>query len=88
MQVIGDEVGAEGLALAGRGLRDTTRLASSPAGVWRDILETNRDNLAPAVAAVTDALRRLLDDPDELARTFEAAGDWKRRLDAQFTEPA
>ena len=32
MQVVGDAVGQEGLALAGRGLVDTTRLASSPAG--------------------------------------------------------
>ena len=30
MQVVGDAVGQEGLALAGRGLADTTRLASSP----------------------------------------------------------
>jgi prephenate dehydrogenase len=88
MQVVGDAVGPDGLALAGRGLRDTTRLASSPAGVWRDILDTNRDNLAPAIDAVAGALRRLLDDPEALARTFDAAGDWKRRLDAQFDDPA
>ena len=31
MQVVGDAVGEDGLALAGRGLVDTTRLASSPA---------------------------------------------------------
>ena len=30
MQVVGEAVGADGLALAGRGLADTTRLASSP----------------------------------------------------------
>ncbi len=41
MQVIGDAVGDEGLALAGRGLVDTTRLASSPSGIWRDIAATN-----------------------------------------------
>ena len=37
MQVVGDAVGEDGLALAGRGLVDTTRLASSPAEIWRDI---------------------------------------------------
>ena len=31
MHVVGEHAGADGLALAGRGLRDTTRLASSPA---------------------------------------------------------
>src|SRR5438309_2220370 len=41
MQVVGDAVGQEGLALAGRGLADTTRLASSPADIWRDIAATN-----------------------------------------------
>ncbi|MGH2604820.1 MAG: prephenate dehydrogenase, partial [Dehalococcoidia bacterium] len=30
MHVVGERAGADGLALAGRGLRDTTRLASSP----------------------------------------------------------
>ena len=35
MQVVGDAVGADGLALAGRGLADTTRLASSPPDIWR-----------------------------------------------------
>src|ERR1051326_1577859 len=37
MQVVGDAVGDDGLVLAGRGLADTTRLASSPADIWRDI---------------------------------------------------
>ena len=32
MHVVGEHAGAEGLALAGRGLRDTTRLGASPAG--------------------------------------------------------
>src|SRR4029079_547634 len=34
MQVVGDAVGQDGLALAGRGLVDTTRLAGSPAEIW------------------------------------------------------
>ncbi len=46
MHVVGEHAGADGLALAGRGLRDTTRLASSPADIWRDIAATNQDNMA------------------------------------------
>jgi prephenate dehydrogenase len=40
MSVVGDAVGADGLALAGRGLADTTRLAASPPDIWKDIAAT------------------------------------------------
>ena len=49
MQVVGDAVGAEGLALAGRGLTDTTRLAASPADIWKDVAATNADEIGPAL---------------------------------------
>ena len=49
MHVVGEHAGAEGLALAGRGLRDTTRLASSPPDIWRDIASTNAANVAAAL---------------------------------------
>jgi prephenate dehydrogenase len=55
---------AELSALAGPGYRDMTRLASSPWGIWRDILATNPedvadalDSLIPKLAAVRDGLR-------------------------------
>ena len=41
--------GAERPAVAGRGLVDTTRLASSPADVWRDICATNADAIGAAL---------------------------------------
>ena len=57
MQVVGDAVGHEGLALSGRGLADTTRLASSPADIWKDIAATNADEIGPALDALIAASR-------------------------------
>src|SRR5205807_269065 len=69
MQVVGEAVGQDGLSLAGRGLADTTRLASSPADIWRDIVATNSDEIGPALdalVAVLQGLRRDLQDGDRL----------------------
>jgi prephenate dehydrogenase len=84
MHVIGEQAGPEGLALAGRGLRDTTRLASSPAGTWRDIGATNVDAIGGAIEALIAVLRRLkveLATGEELERIFESARHWKQVLD-------
>ncbi len=83
MQVVGAAVGAEGLALAGRGLRDTTRLATSPAGVWRDICGTNADEIGAALdalIAVLQDLRTDLDRGETLEQIFDAAAAWKTRM--------
>lgn len=85
MAVVGDAVADEGLALAGRGLRDTTRLASSPAGVWADICRTNAAPVREALDALIARLEQLrdgLEDPTAIARIFEDAGRWRARLDA------
>ena len=84
MQVVGERAGREGLRLAGTGLRDTTRLASSPAGTWRDVTATNVDALGAAIDDLTLALQRLktdLTDGLELERVFDHAAFWKRTLD-------
>ena len=85
MHVVGEAVGADGLRLAGRGLRDTTRLASSPAAIWRDIAATNPGQVAEALDALIVALTRLKSqaarpeaDFDEL---FASARHWKELLD-------
>jgi prephenate dehydrogenase len=83
MQVIGDAVGEDGLALAGRGLLDTTRLASSPSGIWKDIAATNADELRSALdalIAVLQDLRSDLDDGDRLADVFASANRWRETL--------
>jgi prephenate dehydrogenase len=83
MQVVGDAVGADGLALSGRGLADTTRLASSPADIWTDIAATNADEIGPALDAligVLQELRRDLPEGERLAEVFEDAARWRASL--------
>ena len=83
MQVIGDAVGEEGLGLAGRGLLDTTRLASSPSGIWQDIATTNADELRAALdglIAVLQDLRADVDKGERLAEVFGAANRWRNAL--------
>jgi prephenate dehydrogenase len=84
MQVVGEAIGRDGLALAGRGLADTTRLASSPADIWKDIAVTNADQIAPAIdalIAVLEQLRRDLPHGDDLVETFAAAQRWRESLE-------
>jgi prephenate dehydrogenase len=83
MQVIGDAVGEDGLALAGRGLLDTTRLASSPSGIWQDIAATNADELRAALDALIAVLQELradVDAGDRLADVFASANRWRETL--------
>jgi len=83
MQVVGEAVGDEGLALAGKGLVDTTRLASSPAEIWKDIGATNADEIAGAldtlIAVLTD-LKNDLASGEQLEQVFTAASRWRDRL--------
>ena len=83
MQVVGDAVGHEGLALSGRGLADTTRLAASPADIWRDIAATNADEIGPALDALIAALQELRRDlpaGDQLTEMFSIANRWRETL--------
>jgi prephenate dehydrogenase len=83
MQVVGEAVGEEGLALSGRGLADTTRLATSPAGIWRDICATNPDRIGEALDALIALLMKIrggLEDPEVVDRVFAAANEWKARM--------
>jgi prephenate dehydrogenase len=83
MEVVGEAVGQEGLALSGKGLADTTRLASSPADIWKDIAATNADEIGPALDAlikVLQELRRDLPNGDTLVQVFNDAAYWRRTL--------
>lgn len=84
MHVIGEAAGEEALPIAGRGLRDTTRLASSPPAVWRDVCATNADNLRDALNGLIEVLSQLRDDLQHganLEQIFQSARSWKSRLE-------
>jgi prephenate dehydrogenase len=84
MHIVGERAQSEGLALAGSGLRDSTRLAASPATTWRDVTATNADAVGAAIDELTSALQQLKQDlakGDDLQRVFDSAGKWKRLLD-------
>ena len=86
MHVVGDHTGPEGLTLAGRGLHDTTRLASSPASPWRDIVASNGDNISTAIDVLIAALEELKsasrpEGMPALERMFLSAARWKGVLE-------
>ena len=65
---------------AGRGLVDTTRLASSPPEIWQDIASTNADELGVAIdtlIAVLSTMRRDLARGEEIERVFTEAQRWR-----------
>lgn len=86
MQVVGDAVGADGLALAGRGLVDTTRLAASPPEIWKDVAATNQDEIAAALEtliAILQDLRGELDEGERLGEVFARAARWREALSSR-----
>jgi prephenate dehydrogenase len=90
MAVVGDAIGEDGLELAGRGLLDTTRLASSPAETWKDICRTNEDEIAAALDTLIAALQGLRNDLTDSAaidRVFSSANRWRDRLAAGRPSP-
>lgn len=69
-------VGDDNLKWAGNGLRDTTRLAGSHAGVWQSVLSSNSAEIKPllrAMAAHLLALSDQLDDRDAIGKFFDEA---------------
>jgi prephenate dehydrogenase len=83
MHLVGDAVGPDGLALTGRGLQDVTRLASSPAGIWKDVCASNADELGPALDALVKVLTDLradLSGSETIEEIFESANRWRAQL--------
>lgn len=83
MDTVGGAAQTEGLRMAGRGLVDTTRLASSPADVWRDICLTNADAIGEALDCLIERLTQLrggLATGDAIDTIFTAAAKWRAEL--------
>jgi prephenate dehydrogenase len=84
MHVVGKLAGDAGLELAGAGLRDSTRLAASPADIWRDVAGTNDDVLKSALDALIRTLSELRDslpEGDAVDAVFTSARRWRDALD-------
>lgn len=83
MHVVGQAAGQEGLDLSGRGLQDTTRLAASPSGIWKEVCATNADEVGSAIdalIAVLQSLRRDLETGKSIDEVFESANLWRETL--------
>ncbi len=83
MHVAGGGADVDGLRLSGRGLLDTTRLASSPASVWRDICSSNADLIGEALdqmIAALSSMRADLAKGDALTGLFNDAAHWRTEL--------
>jgi prephenate dehydrogenase len=83
MHVVGKTGGDMALELAGAGLADSTRLAGSPPGIWKDIAATNEDALRGALDELIRALEHLRDglsDAAVIESTFASARRWREAL--------
>ena len=83
MHVVGELAGDAGLELAGAGLLDTTRLATSPADIWRDVAATNEDVLREALEtliATLTGLRDSLGSGQAIDEVFTSACRWRDAL--------
>ena len=84
MHIVGKLAGDAGLEIAGAGLMDTTRLATSPPDIWKDIASTNEDVLREALDALIRTLsdmRDTLDTGETLEAVFTSACRWRTTLD-------
>jgi prephenate dehydrogenase len=84
MHVVGTLAGDVGLEIAGRGLHDTTRLAGSPSGIWKDIAVTNQDVLRAgldALIATLAEMRDSLDSGEGVETVFLSACRWRDAVD-------
>lgn len=83
MAVVARAVGAENLQWAGNGLRDTTRLAASPAATWESILASNNHELKPLLKYLAFELATIadrLEDPAAVRKLFDEANRAKSVL--------
>lgn len=83
MEIVGSASAVGGLRLAGQGLVDTTRLASSPPDVWRDICATNADAIGDALDLLINTLTKIRADLQRgsaIDAIFDEAARWRAEL--------
>ena len=76
MAIVSRAVGVDNLTWAGSGLRDTTRIAASPASTWESVLASNRQELRPLLKHLASELAAFadqLDDPAAVRALFDEA---------------
>lgn len=78
---------SEGVALAGQGLRDTTRIADSDPGLWTQILAGNAAEVAAVLRDIRSDLDRVIDALDvrpgslrTIAGSIAAGNDGRARI--------
>jgi prephenate dehydrogenase len=84
MHTVGRLAGDPGFEIAGAGLLDTTRLASSPPDIWKDVAATNQDVLREALDALIGTLTELrdtLDTGEAIDAVFTSASRWRETLE-------
>ena len=64
------------LALAGQGVKDTTRIAASDPQLWREIVAMNRERIRPLLIKMSEDLTNLISefDDDDAIEEFIAEG--------------
>ena len=78
----------DSLPLAGKGFRDSTRIAGGDGGLWRDIFTDNRDNLRDSIRRLRGQLAQLEtllehNDAEAIKSWLDAAASRRRGLKAQ-----
>jgi prephenate dehydrogenase len=74
---------AEWMELAGQGLRDTTRIAGSDENLWKEIIFSNRTEIAQLLINLQSDLSKMinsLDDPSKIAELIAAGRDGKAMI--------
>ena len=74
--------------LAGGGLNDMTRIASSSFRIWKDIYETNEDNIKKAISFYIKRLEEIRDmvGDKELEKEFEKSNQFREILNNMKTK--
>lgn len=71
------------LALAGQGVKDSTRIAASDSKLWREIIAMNREQIRPLLLKMSEDLANLInefDDDDAIEAFIEEGRSGRERI--------